>query len=168
MRHPLLALPLCIPQTKRARSRTLQQNRTSQPNQNVPARQPPTPKIKRILQIESAVAVQERSGRVREAWRVGRTLRKGLPCASKVFLSLLHLPVPQRADTVRATENAGEVLRVGEAATVGNLAKRHVGAKKHFLCLSKPACIQILQNRDAVFPPEMPRQRYRAAVKPNA
>ena len=96
-------------------------------------------------------------------------LRKGGASPSKAFpLPPRALPVPQRADPVRATENAGEVLRVGEAATVGNLAKRHVGAKKHFLCVSKPACIQILQNRDAVFPPEMPRQRYRAAVKPNA
>ena len=33
----------------------------------------------------TAVAVQGSSGRVREVWRVGDPIRKGVPCASKVF-----------------------------------------------------------------------------------
>ena len=55
------------------------------PPKNFPARQPPSQKREKFSHTNSAVAVQESSGWVREVWRVGRPLRKGSPCASKVF-----------------------------------------------------------------------------------
>ena len=63
---------LRTPRTKRARSRTLYRPRTSQSAKNFPARQPPFSKSRKILQIETAVAVQGSSGR-RGRFGGGRT-----------------------------------------------------------------------------------------------
>ena len=84
------------PPTNRARSRPLQSPRTSQSTKNFPARQPPPSKRRKSSPTIPAVAVQGSSGRVMEVWRVGRPLRKGSPCASKVFLSLT-LPKPPQS-----------------------------------------------------------------------
>ena len=75
------------PPTNRARSRPLQSPRTSQSTKNFPARQPPPSKRRKSSPTIPAVAVQGSSGRVMEVWRVGRPLRKGSPCASKVFIT---------------------------------------------------------------------------------
>ena len=54
------------------------------------------------LRSARAGAIGGSSGRLREVWRVGRPLRKGSPCASKVFLPLTscHLH-PHRRRTSR-------------------------------------------------------------------
>ena len=71
--------------TNQARSRTLYRPRTSQSAQKLPCTATAVFKTEKNLQINAAVAVQGSSGWVREVWRVGRPLRKGSPCASKVF-----------------------------------------------------------------------------------
>ena len=90
-----LALP---PPTKRAR----------QPHaattSYLPKHKKTSPGSTRPIQSESnlrsawAGALGGSSGWVREVWRVGRPLRKGSPCASKVFLTSLRESFNQRAE----------------------------------------------------------------------
>ena len=62
--------------------------RTSQSAQKLPCAATAALKTQEIFSNHTAVAVQGSSGRVREVWRVENPLRKGVLCASKVFLSL--------------------------------------------------------------------------------
>ena len=66
-------------------SRTLQRIRTSQSNKNFP-HVPATLKKRNKIPLRKWRGNGGSSGWVREVWRVGRPLRKGSPCASKVFL----------------------------------------------------------------------------------
>ena len=53
--------------------------------QKLPCTATAVQKARKVFAPNPAVAVQGSSGRVREVWRVGRTLRKGPSCSSKVF-----------------------------------------------------------------------------------
>ena len=90
-------------------SRTFSEVRTSRHTKNFPVRQPPFSKRRKSFHTNPAVAVQGSSGRVREVWRVGRPLRKGSPCASKVF----PLPPPHHSKQTAEAD--------GDSAHVGNL-----------------------------------------------
>ena len=107
--HPVLLSRASYPPIERD-SRTLQQIRTSQTNQNFPTRPPPSTKANQIFARVMAGVLWGSSGRVREDWRVGRPLRKGSPCASKVFPYLTpasppRAPVPARYS--RHSEQSG-------------------------------------------------------------
>ena len=98
---------LRAPLTHQARSRTLQSFAPPNQPQNFPVRQPPHKERGKSPHTNPAVAVQGSSGRVREVWRVGRTLRKSPPCASKVFLSPPNLPTKEKCHDA----DDGAVLR---------------------------------------------------------
>ena len=72
---------------KECDSRTLQKNFTSPSTKNFP-HIPATPKKRIKFPLRKWRGYGGSSGWVREVWRVGRPLRKGSPCASKVFPTL--------------------------------------------------------------------------------
>ena len=63
-------------------------NCTSRPNPKLPRKTPPLTKSETNFHFRNGGVLRGSSGWVREAWRAGRHLRKGSPCASKVFLTL--------------------------------------------------------------------------------
>ena len=108
---------LRAPLTHQARSRTFY--RPAPPNQpkNFPVRQPPSHKWEKFSHTNPAVAVQGSSGRVREVWRVGDPIRKGVPCASKVYLTPSPPPpLPwQGVQVLRGWKGFSDAERRGKA-----------------------------------------------------
>ena len=81
-----------------SRSQIGGESRTFQSINTSPKRQKTSPQTPATVQSETAFhrvqggCLWGSSGRVREVWRVGRTLRKSPPCASKVFPFPPRLP----------------------------------------------------------------------------
>ena len=94
--------PLCAPLTNQARSRTLQKIPTSQTNKDFP-HDPAALQKRNKSSLSKRRGHGGSSGWVREVWRVGRPLRKGSPCASKVFL-----PFPSSTPAPLQTPSRGK------------------------------------------------------------
>ena len=86
-----------IPPTNQVRSRTLQKRSTSQTDKKLPPRAPAQNKANQIFALHRRVLLGEVRGGSGRFGGQGEPLRKGSPCASKVFLPLsLLLPELQR------------------------------------------------------------------------
>ena len=92
----LRGLSLRLPPTKRVRQPHPAQNPHLPDKQKTSPQNPATAKSETNYRSCNGGVLWGSSGWVREVWRVGRPLRKGSPCASKVFLSPHQYSFAQR------------------------------------------------------------------------
>ncbi len=87
----------------------------------LPHKTPATTKAKQIFARVMAGVLWGSSGWVREVWRVGRPLRKGSPCASKVFPLPPHSFSDQRLRFGNRTGSADDRNAVAILKEIKNL-----------------------------------------------
>ena len=107
-------------------------------NLHLPNRQKNFPHVPAILKKRNKFPLSKwrgyggSSGWVREVWRVGRPLRKGSPCTSKVFLPLPHQTI-RKCQRVAANGRVGRefLVAVGQAENQNHTGTRGSAQKNH-------------------------------------